>query len=166
MLFRQRRDKMAVAGISATAKNYTGEAMKKILLTLLLTAVMSLFSCEAIGEPIDTGVDSDGVDAGIEWMYEIEVYPTYGVDRQRQKHYYTYDVTSEEIDEYMTMLTEELGYVVMDSYGTALSEDEHRPTGTYVGAEAFYVLARRGKTTIHLTYIYQDNGTWMSEVDS
>ncbi len=141
--------------------------MKKTVCAFLLTLILIMTaSCSAIGEPIETGVGSDGVDGGIEWMYELEVYPTYGVDRQRQKHYYTDDVTSEEIDEYMTMLTDELGYVIMESFGTAVTEDSNRPVGTYAGAEAFYVLSRRGKTTIHLTYIYQEDGTWLSEVDS
>ena len=140
--------------------------MKKICFILLTAALMlSLISCDSVGTPIDTGIGSDGVDGGIEWMYDLDAYPTYGVDRQRQKHYYTYDVTTEQIDEYLGVLLD-AGYTVTDSYGTAIASDVRHPVAAYAGAEAYYVMTSEDGQTIILTYICQENGTWISEVDS
>lgn len=145
---------------------FTVKIMKKFAIFLFLTILaVSMTACDGIGTPIDTGVDSDGIDAGIEWMYPLDAYPTYGVDRQRQKHYYTYDVTTEQIDEYIGALLD-AGYTVADSYGTALASGSRHPVGTYAGAEAYYVMSKTDGTTVILTYIYQENGTWISEVDS
>lgn len=140
--------------------------MKKICFVILTAVlVLALSSCNSVGTPIDTGVGSDGVDGGIEWMYDLDAYPTYGVERQRQKHYYTYDVTTEQIDEYLTALLD-AGYTVTESYGTAIDHDVRHPVGTYAGAEAYYVMTSPDGDVIILTYIFQENGTWISEVDS
>lgn len=139
--------------------------MKKIALTIVFViAILSFAACGDLGTPIDTGVDSDGIDGGIKWTYELDAYPTYGVDRQRQKHYYTYDVTTAEIENYLNALIN-AGYTVSEAYGTAVSDDFFAPVGAYSGAEAYYVMTK-GDSTIILTYIYQSDGTWISEVDS
>lgn len=139
--------------------------MKKAVFAIVCLALIFAFvSCESIGTPIDTGVDSDGIDGGIEWIYDLDAYPTYGVDRQRQKHYYTYDITTDEINEYISALLD-AGYTVTEAYGTAVSQDSTAPVGAFAGAEAFYVMTK-GDSTVILTYIYQSDGTWISEVDS
>lgn len=139
--------------------------MKKLFVfAAVALLIFALVSCEYISAPIDTETDDSGVDGGIEWMYDIEAYPTYGVDRQRQKHYYTYDVTTEQIDEYIGALFT-AGYTLTEAYGTAQSSDVRYPVGHYPGDEAYYVFSK-GDNSIILTYIYQDNGTWIAEVDS
>lgn len=139
--------------------------MKNIyLFATVILLIFALASCEYISAPIETGTDDSGVDGGIEWMYSLEAYPTYGIDRQRQKHYYTYDVTTEQIDEYMGALFT-AGYTLSDAYGTAQSSNDRYPVGKYAGDEAYYVFTK-GEESIILTYIYQDNGKWISEVDS
>ncbi len=137
---------------------------KAVFVTVCLALIFSFVSCESIGTPIDTGVDSDGIDGGIKWIYDLDAYPTYGIDRQRQKHYYTYDVTTSEIEEYISMLIN-VGYTVSEAYGTAVSDDSTYPVGVFTGAEAYYVMTKDDSSII-LTYIYQSDGTWISEVDS
>ncbi len=141
--------------------------MKKVIyISALLTLLLVLISCDSLSAPIETGKDESGIDGGIEWMYSVEAYPAYGVERQRQKHYYTYDITSEQIDEYIGALLN-AGYTQTEAYGTAQSPDVRYPVGHFPGDEAYYVFTSAdGSETIILTYIYQDNGTWISEIDS
>lgn len=141
--------------------------MRKVIYVFAaLLLIFVLVSCDILSAPIETGKDESGIDGGIDWMYSLEAYPTYGVERQRQKHYYTYDITTEQIDEYIGALLD-AGYTLTDSYGTAQASDVRYPVGNFPGDEAYYVFMSADESeTIILTYIYQDNGTWISEVDS
>ena len=140
------------------------------MLSLLFVAVLlfSLVSCSDVGKPITEGKDENGIDSGIEWYHRVEAYPTYGVDRQRYKHYYTDNVTSQEIDEYILSLTDE-GYVCMDASGEAQANGVRYPVGEYEGDVATYTFTyTNGEEvdTVVLTYIFLYDGTWHSEVDS
>lgn len=145
--------------------------MKRIISFLLLLSIVSLSlilsSCDSFSQPIETGTDTDGVDAYIDWMHDADAYPSYGVDNQRTKHYYTHKVTLDEITTYINELSS-IGYALnteINPHLTSLDEVIAAFDEPYEGLEVKFSMVR-GEDSLILEYVYIGGETWTSEIDS
>ncbi|MCD7711140.1 MAG: hypothetical protein LUJ25_00015 [Firmicutes bacterium] len=139
-----------------------------ILALCLLISCALISSCDTFSTPVETGTDTDGVDAHIEWYHDADAYPTYGVDHQRMEHYYTHEITVADIEGYINELVS-VGYAVDTAAEHSMYEtiDEVFAAleNPHEGTEVKFTMTR-GDDLLILEFVYIGGDIWTSEIDS